>query len=175
MCCMRACRALLIFSLVAGSLPLQGQDSTAARLNVKEEQLEKLYADYWRAEYHIATGNEQLSSRSVQEKIRAVMTDEEFLQRLKAAHFHNNLLNRRRVLFLEEATYTKISNDPKLTAIVEEITRRENSQRYKIGRRELTRAELTEIVIHNPNRQLREEAWKAQAQISAAKDRKSVV
>ena len=169
---MRACCALPIFSLLACSLLLQGQDSTAARLNAKEEQLESLYADYWRAEYQIAMGSEQLSSRSVQEKIRAVMTDEESLQPLKAAHFHNHLLNRRRDLFLEEATYTKITNDPKLTAIVEEITRRENSQRYKIGHRELTRAELTEIVIHNPNRQLREEAWKAQAQISAANGEK---
>ena len=169
---MRACCALPIFSLLACSLLLQGQDSTAARLNAKEEQLERLYADYWRAEYQIAMGSEQLSSRSVQEKIRAVMTDEESLQPLKAAHFHNHLLNRRRDLFLEEATYTKITNDPKLTAIVEEITRRENSQRYKIGHRELTRAELTEIVIHNPNRQLREEAWKAQAQISAANGEK---
>src|SRR5256884_2401808 len=136
---MRACCALPIFSLLACSLLLQGQDSTAARLNAKEEQLERLYADYWRAEYQIAMGNEQLSSRSVQEKIRAVMTDEESLQPLKAAHFHNHLLNRRRDLFLEEATYTKITNDPKLTAIVEEITRRENSQRYKIGHRELDR------------------------------------
>src|SRR2546429_3778306 len=169
---MRACCALPIFSLLACSLLLQGQDSTAARLNAKEEQLEKLYADYWRAEYEIAMGNEQLSSRSVQEKIRAVMTDEESLQPLKAAHFHNHLLNRRRDLFLEEAKYTKITNDPKLTAIVEEITRREKSQRYKIGHRELTRAELKEIVIHSPNRQLREQAWKAQAQISAANGKK---
>src|SRR2546425_1017481 len=153
MCCMRACRALLIFSLVAGSLPLQGQDSTAARLNVKEEQLEKLYADYWRAEYEIAMGNEQLSSRSVQEKIRAVMTDEESLQPLKAAHFHNHLLNRRRDLFLEEATYTKITNDPKLTAIEKKTPDRKNSQRYKIAPRDLTRAELTRIVPPSPNRQ----------------------
>jgi Peptidase family M3 len=164
---MRACCALPIFFLLACSLLLQGQDSTAARLNAKEEQLEKLYADYWRAEYQIAMGNEQLSSRSVQENIRTVMTDEEFLNRLKAAHFHNHLLSRRRDLFLEEATYTKITNDPKLIAIVEEITRQENSQRYTIGDRELTRAQLTEIVTHSPNRQLREQAWKAQAQISA--------
>src|SRR5947209_4977669 len=164
---MRACCALPIFSLLACSLLLQGQDSTAARLNAKEEQLESLYADYWRAEYQIAMGSEQLSSRSVQEKIRAVMTDEESLQPLKAAHFHNHLLNRRRDLFLEEATYTKITNDPKLTGIVERISQQENTTRYNVGGHQLTRAGLTDILVHSPNRQLREQAWRAQAQISA--------
>src|SRR5437660_12453749 len=101
---MRACCALPIFSLLACSLLLQGQDSTAARLNAKEEQLESLYADYWRAEYQIAMGSEQLSSRSVQEKLRADMIDEESMQPLTATHLHNQLLNRRSHVFLEEAT-----------------------------------------------------------------------
>ena len=164
---MRVCRPLLILSVLACPLLVQAQSSIAALLDTKERQLERLYGEYWQAEYRMALGGEHVSSRPVQEKIRAVVTDDSFLQSLKAAHFRNRLLRRRRELFLEEATYTKISNDPKLTGVVEKIVQQENAMRYKVGDRRLTRAELTEILAHSPTRQLREQVWKAQAQITA--------
>lgn len=139
-----------------------------AQLDAKEKQLESLYADYWRTEYQIALGDEHLSSRTIQESIRAVTTDDKFLHELKAAHFRDRLLNRRRDLFLEEAAYTKISNDPKLTAVVEQITRQENAMRYRAGDRSLTRAELTDLVDHSSDRGLRQQAWEARAQLARA-------
>jgi len=108
---------------------MPAQQSLARRLDAKEKELERLYADYWGAEYRIALGDEHASSRPAQENIRAVVIDDAFIKSLHAAHFRNRFLRRRRDLFLEEATYTKISNDPKLTGIVEEIVQRENSMR----------------------------------------------
>lgn len=139
-----------------------------AQLDAKEKQLENLYAEYWRSEYQIALGDEHLSSRTIQESIRAVTTDAKFLHELTAAHFRDRLLNRRRDLFLEEAAYTEISNDAKLTAIVEQITRQENAMRYQAGDRSLTRAELTDLVAHSPDRRLRQQAWEARAQLARA-------
>ena len=164
---MRVCCGLLILAWLACPLLMPAQQSLARRLDAKEKELERLYADYWGGEYRIALGDEHASSRPAQENIRAVVIDDTFIKSLQSAHFRNRLLRRRRDLFLEEATYTKISNDPKLTSIVEEIVQRENGMRYKVGYRRLTRAELTETLFHNPNRELREQAWKAQAQITA--------
>src|SRR6266550_3290124 len=165
---MRVCCGLLILTWLACPLLMPAQQSLARRLDAKEKELERLYADYWGAEYRIALGDEHASSRPAQENIRAVVIDDAFIKSLQAAHFRNRFLRRRRDLFLEEATYTKISNDPKLTGIVEEIVQRENSMRYQVGSRHLTRAELTDTLFHNPNRQTREQAWKAQAQITVA-------
>ena len=100
-------------------LAAQTRPTVAAQLDAKEKQLEALYADYWRTEYKIALGDESLSSRPIQDQIRAVVSDDQFLHALSATHFRDPLLRRRRDLFLEEATYTRITNDPKLTAIVE--------------------------------------------------------
>ena len=146
----------------------QTRPTVAAQLDAKEKQLEDLYADYWRTEYKIALGDEGLSSRPIQDQIRAVVCDDRFLHDLTATHFHDPLPRRRRDLFLEEATYTRITNDPKLTAIVEEITREENAIRYQVGDKQLTRAELSNLVAHSPDRDLRQQAWKARAQITAA-------
>lgn len=44
----------------------------------------------------------------------------------------------------------------------------ENTIRYKVGDRQLTRAELTDLLAHNPDRKLREQAWRATSQITAA-------
>ena len=165
---MRAWRALLIFVGLICPLAGQAQDPILAQLDAKEKQLESLYADYWRTEYQIALGDEHLSSRTIQESIRAVTTDDKFLHELKAAHFRDQLLNRRRDLFLEEAAYTNISNDPKLTALVEQITRQENAMRYQADDRSLTRAELTDLVDHSPDRRLRQQAWEARAQLACA-------
>jgi len=168
---MGVCRKLLVFMALVGSLGAQSQTGVTAQLDAKETQLADLYADYWRNEYQIARGSESLSSRPIQERIRKVISDEQFLRRLKAAQFRDPLLKRRRNLFLEEAAYTKISNDEKLTAIVEDITRYENTMRYQVGDGDLTRAELTQLVTRNPDRQLRRQAWEARAQMSGNGER----
>ena len=165
---MKVWGALLISLAFVCPRAVEAQHSIARKLDATERHLEDLYAGYWRTEYRIALGDEHLSSRPVQESIRAVISDEKFLHDLKSAHFRDPLLRRRRALFLEEATYTKITNDPNLTAIVEDITREENTMRYKVGARKLTRAELTNAVAHSPDRQHRRQAWEARAQITAA-------
>ena len=140
----------------------------AAQLDDREKQLENLYADYWRTEFKIAMGEQNLSSRPIQEQIRAVVSDENFLRELDRTSFSDPLLKVRRKLFLNEAVYTRITNDPALTAVVEQITQQENAIRYKVGDRQLTRAELTDLLAHNPDRNLRELAWRATSQITAA-------
>jgi Zn-dependent M32 family carboxypeptidase len=158
---------LLLFLVLAASVAAQINAPTARKLDDKEKQLESLYADYWRAEYKIALGDQQLSSGPIQDRIRAVVSDDPFLADLKAARFRNPLLKRRRDLFLEEATFTKITNDPKLTTLVESITREENNILYEVNDKKLTRAELSNMVANSADRHLREQAWKARAQITA--------
>jgi len=138
----------------------------AAALNAREKRLESLYADYWRTEYKIAMGEQNLSSRPIQEQIRAVVSDDNFLRDLDRTNFSDRILKTRRKLFLNEAVYTRITNDPVLTAVVEQITQQENAIRYKVGGRQLTRPELSDLLAHNPDRKLREEAWQATSQIA---------
>jgi len=103
---MRTGRILtLVFFLT--SLAVGQGEKVGKQLDAKEKQLEDLYADYWRAEYKIALGDEHLSSAPIQDRIRSVVSDDKFLADLKAAHSHDPLLRRRRDLFLEEATFTK--------------------------------------------------------------------
>ena len=161
--------ARLLMSLVLLSPTVaQGPAVVAAQLDTREKQLEDLYADYWRLEYKIAMGDHKLSSRPIQEEIRAVFSDDTFLRDLDRTSFRNALMQARRKLFLNEAVYTRITNDPALTAIVEQITRQENTILYKVGDRQLTRTELTELLAHNPDRKLREQAWRATSQITSA-------
>ena len=169
LCCnvlMKFERALLFLCLV-WSASAQTSAPTAIKLDDKEKQLEDLYADYWRTEYKIALGDQQLSSGPIQDRIRAVVSDDPFLADLKATRFRDPLLQRRRDLFMEEATFTRISNDPKLTALVESITREENNIRYEVNDKKLTRAELSNLVANSADRHLREQAWKTRAQITA--------
>lgn len=140
----------------------------ADQLDGREKQLENLYASYWRTEYQIALGEHGLSSRPIQEEIRTVVSDDAFIRDLSRTSFSDPLLEARRKLFLNEAVYTRITNDPALTAVVEQITQEENSIRYRVGERALTRAELTDLLAHNPDRQLREQAWRASSQIATA-------
>lgn len=159
----------LLLSLVLLSAALaEDLSGVVAQLDAREKQLENLYADYWRSEYKIAMGEQNLSSRPLQEQIRAVVSDGRFLRDLERASFSDPLLRTRRELFLNEAVYTRITNDPALTSLVEQITQQENALRYKIGDRQLTRAELTDLVAHNRDRSLREQAWRATSQITAA-------
>jgi Peptidase family M3 len=159
---------LLMSLLLLSPRIAPGPTVVATKLDARETQLENLYADYWRTEYKIAMGEQQLSSHAIQEKIRSVVSDDTFLKDLRRTRFQDTLLNTRRKLFLNEAIYTRITNDPALTAMVEEITHQENTIRYRVGERQLTRAELTELLAHNPDRNLREQAWRATSQITAA-------
>jgi Peptidase family M3 len=161
--------ARLLISLVLLSATVaENPTVVAARLDGREKQLENLYAEYWRTEYKIAIGEQNLSSRPIQEQIRTVVSDDTFLRDLDRTNFSDPLLKTRRKLFLNEAVYTRIANDPALTAVVEQITQQENTIRYKVGDRQLTRAELTDLLAHNPDRNLREQAWRATSQITAA-------
>jgi hypothetical protein len=159
---------LLMSLLLLSPTVAQGPAVVATKLDAREKQLENLYADYWRTEYKIAQGEHKLSSRAIQENIRSVVSEDTFLQDLRRTSFQDTLLKTRRKLFLNEAIYTRITNDPALTTIVEEITRQENTIRYKVGDRQLTRAELTDLLAHNADRNLREQAWRATSQITAA-------
>ena len=163
---MRLGLLFLLLLVSISSAAAQSKESVAAQLDAKEKQLEELYADYWRTEYKKALGDQQASSASIEEHIRGVFKDEGFLTSLKAAHFDHALLSRRRQLFLEEAAFTKITTDAKLSALEESITREEGSFRYKVGNKQNTRAELSNLVASNPDRQIREQAWKARAQIA---------
>ena len=158
---------LICLVLLSGNVA-ETRAIVAAQLDAREKQLENLYADYWRTEYKIAMGEQDLSSRPVQEQIRAVVLDESFLRDLDRANFSDPFLKTRRQLFLNEAVYTRITNNPALTAVVEQITQQENAIRYNVGDRLLTRAELTNLLAHNPDRQLREQAWRATSQVTAA-------
>ena len=84
----------------------------AAHLGEREKQLEDLYAEYWRTEYKIAMGERNLSSRPIQEEIRTVVCDDTFLRELDRTRFSEALQKTRRKLFLNEAVYTRITNDP---------------------------------------------------------------
>jgi len=142
-------------------------DSLRAELDAKEKQLEQLYAEYWRTEYRIAQGEKDVSSLDVQKRIREVVADEPFLARLKAARFGEPTLRRRQQIFAEEAIATKISSDPELAKLVEDISRDESDMRYRVGEKQLARSELRNLLAHSPDREVRREAWNAMAQLTA--------
>ena len=158
----------LSLCLVFLSAGVNNQAVISAELGARESRLETMYADYWQTEYKIALGQQNLSSRPIQEQIRSVVTDEKFVGELERTRFSDPVLEMRRKLFLNEALYTKIMNDPALTDLVDRITDQENSTRYQVGNRQLTRAEITDLIAHNPDRKLREQAWRATSQITAA-------
>jgi hypothetical protein len=154
---------VLMCLLLLSANVAENHAGVAANLDTREKQLESLYAEYWRTEYKIAMGEHNLSSRPIQEQIRAVVSDDHFLRDLDRTNFSDRILKTRRKLFLNQAVYTRITNDPTLTAVVEQITQQENSTRYKVGALQLTRAELNDLLAHNPDRKLREEACGQQA------------
>jgi len=54
---------LITILLVLSPAAAQKQNPIPLQLDIKEKQLEELYAEYWRAEYNIARGDEYLTSR----------------------------------------------------------------------------------------------------------------
>src|SRR4030095_5510358 len=112
----------LLWLVMVSPVLAEDRATVATHLDARENQLEALYADYWRTEFKIAMGEQNLSSRSIQEQIRAVVSDEKFLRALNRTSFSSPQLQMRRKLLLNEAIYTRIINDPALTAVVEQIT-----------------------------------------------------
>ena len=154
---------LLFFSLpTINGAPLPALEK---QWDQKERELEKLYAEYWRTEYEIARGDSQLSSLEIQKQIREVETEPNFLAALKSAEFSDPIKRRRQELFLDEAVVTRISSDPELSKLVEEITRDEAAMLY--GDKRITRSELNNILGHEAHREKRRQAWLAQEQLTA--------
>ncbi|MGH9580969.1 MAG: M3 family metallopeptidase [Terriglobales bacterium] len=162
-------RASLLLFLFLALLPAAAEEMPplATQLDAKEQELEQLWAEYWRTDREIALGNDKLSTLPIQKKIRALMTEPGFLEKLRVARFDDRVLERRRYFFLQEATETLITADPKLARLVEGMERDEANIRYRVGKKRLTRAQLNNLVGHEPDRKLRQQAWEARAQITA--------
>ncbi|HSA94342.1 MAG TPA: hypothetical protein VLE48_15115 [Terriglobales bacterium] len=163
---MKAFALILLSVLLVPAIALSQDEGLVRQLDTKEEQLEKLWADYWTTDREIAVGNDKLSTVPIRQRIRDVLTEPEFLAKLRAAHLDDPTLERRRQLFLQEAIEARITADTELARLVEEIERDEGAIRYQVGERKLTRAELNNIVGHEPDRALRRAAWEARAQIT---------
>src|SRR5262249_51377159 len=103
----------------------------------------------------------------IQKRIREAETEPQFLGRLKAQKFTDLVLERRQELFLDEALVTEISSDADLAKLVEGITDDEAAMRYSVGSRKMTRSELNNTLDHDPDRELRHQAWVAQQQLTA--------
>jgi oligoendopeptidase F len=160
---MMGCALLLIVARVCVAAPASLEQQWAER----EHQLEQLYAQYWRTAYQIARGNSKLSTLEIQKKILEAETESKFLAKLKTAKFSDPVFRRRQELFLEEATVTRISSDDELAKLVEEITNDESAMRYEVGGKQIARSELNNLLGHEPNRELRRQAWMAQEQLTA--------
>src|SRR3954462_11781740 len=107
--------------------------SVAKQLDLKEQQLEQLWAKYWRTQYAIDSGEQKDASvQPVRAKINAVLLDETFLKTLRSAHFSDPVLQRRRELFIADADDARINGDPELVKLVESITKDESEMRYDV-------------------------------------------
>ncbi len=158
---------IILLALCPISISAATQASLEARLTEKERQLEELWAEFWRVDREQTLGNEKLSTVPIRQKIRKVLTEPRFLRQIKAARFEDPTLARRRQFFLQEAEEALIIGDKKLAELVEEMERDEGAIRYRVGEKRLTRAELNRLLAHEPDRELRRQAWVAQEQITA--------
>ena len=153
----------LLLSVLLLSPPAFGSD-IVQRLTEKEAQLEQLYAEYWRAEYKNASGDKQASSLPVQEKIRRLVADEQFLNELAKERFTDPLLRRRQQLWLWEGAHTFIYTDPELARLTEAMGNHEAEISYEFAGKKVKRSELNNLIAHEPDRELRRQAWLARAQ-----------
>lgn len=160
-------RSLVLFSILTATTAFAQEVSLEDRLSEKEQRLEDLYAEYWRVEYKVALGDRKASSLPIQQKLREVVLDEDFIRELKAAKFTDPLLQRRRKLFLEEAIHTRIFTTPELAKLVEAIERDEADFRYDLGGRKLRRSEVNNLIATSTDRELRRRAWESTAKLSA--------
>ena len=164
---MRACVIILLTVLSGNIACLPESQSAQVKLDGKEHRLEQLWAEYWRTQYAISGEQKDASVQPVRAKINAVLLDDDFVRELRGEDFVDPILKRRRELFVSNAVDARINGDAGLVKLVESITKDESEMRYDLDGRKLTRAELNNILGHEPNRDLREKAWKAQRQITA--------
>jgi hypothetical protein len=158
----------VLITVAAVAAPSDASDSTQEQLDARERALEQLWAEYWRTQYRIDAGEEPGGSvQPVRAKINAVLLDEAFLRKLRAEKWSDPILSRRRELFLLDAADGRVNGDPGLVKLVESITKAESAMRYRVGERKLTRAEVNNIVGHDPDRELRRRAWESRRQVTA--------
>ena len=162
--------ALLLVPLAVGyagpSAAVTAAASVEHTLDRKEQELEQLYAAYWQIQYQLELGDTKVSDKEIEGKLRDVINDPAFLETLKAARFTDPILQRRRQLFLEVAADLQISTDAELATRVESIRKDGSAIRYKVDGKMLDRPQLDNILAHSPDRNLRRQAWYAQADLT---------
>jgi oligoendopeptidase F len=158
-----AALTFFVFCAIASAASL----SLESRWVAKEQKLAELYSQYWATQYRIDRGDSKLSNLQIQKRIHELETEPLFLSALKAAKFDDPVLRRRQQLFLQEAAVTRITADPALAKLVEVITRNESAMIYDVGGKKMPRSELNNLLGHEPNRDLRQQAWLAQEQVTA--------
>jgi len=163
--------AMLLVPLALGyagpSAGVTPKESVEHTLDRKEQELEQLYAAYWQIQYQLELGDTKASDKEVQGKLRDILNDPAFLETLKAARFTDPILQRRRLLFLEVAADSQISTNAELAARVESIRKDGSATRYKVGGKLLDRPELDNTLGHSADRDLRRQAWYAQADLTS--------
>jgi oligoendopeptidase F len=161
--------AILVVLVAAGigqPTGITSAKSVEAILDSKEQELEQLYATYWQIQYQLEQGDTSVSDKDVNRKIRDVLNDAKFLNTLKVVHLDDPVLQRRRQVFLEVATDSQISTDADLAPLIESIRKNGSAIRYKIGGKLLDRPELDNVLGHEVDRDLRRQAWYAQADLT---------
>ena len=162
--------AMLLLPLAVGfagsSAGVTPRGSVEHTLDSKEQELEQLYASYWQIQYQLELGDTKASDKEVEGRLRDVINDPAFLETLKAAHFTDPALQRRRQLFLEVAADLQISTNTELATRVESIRKDGSAIRYKVGGKLLDRPELDNVLGHAADRDLRRQAWYAQADLT---------
>src|SRR5215469_4472785 len=167
---MRDILSVLIIFLAIGGVQQANVSPHTQRvertLDKKEQNLEQLYATYWQIQYQLEKGDTGVSAKEVEGNLRDVFNDPAFLKTLRKAHFDDPVLVRRRELFQEAAADSQISTDPELAAIVESIRKDGAAIRYRVGGKLLDRPELDNVLGHTFDRELRRQAWYAQADLT---------
>ena len=162
--------AMVLVPLAVGYVgPSSGaapRGSVEHTLDRKEQELEQLYAAYWQIQYQLELGDTKASDKDVEGELRDVINDPAFLETLKAARFTDPILQRRRQLFLEVAADAQISTNAELATRVESIRKDGSAMRYKVGEKLLDRPELDNVLGHSADRDLRRQAWYAQADLT---------
>src|SRR5262252_1562512 len=157
---------LLAVGYVGPSAAVTPREPVERTLDRKEQELEQLYAVYWQIQYQLELGDTKASDKEVQGRLRDVINDPAFLETLKAARFTDPVLQRRRQLFLEVAADSQISTNAELAARVESIRKDGSAIRYKVGGKSLDRPELDNVLARSSDRELRRQAWYAQADLT---------
>jgi oligoendopeptidase F len=158
---------LLVLALCLGGASPAPEDTARleAEMSSRENRLAILWAEYWRAQYRVALGDKSASTLKIRAQIREVLAASAFPETLAQAHIAEPLVERRRVLFLEEAADARIAGDPELAALTEDLEKTYAAARFTVGGKRIARAELNTIVSQDPDRARRRQAWEARAEM----------